>query len=67
MFVCTAVFWRSAWKYRTRGYRYCFWDNGTVLSNLLAVSHSLGLPASVVAGFVDDEVDRLLAPGKYAS
>ena len=58
--VCTAVFWRSAWKYRTRGYRYCFWDNGTVLSNLLAVSHSLGLPASVVAGFVDDEVDRLL-------
>ena len=58
--VCTAVFWRSAWKYRTRGYRYCFWDNGTVLSNLLAVSHSLALPAGVVAGFVDAEVDRLL-------
>jgi SagB-type dehydrogenase family enzyme len=58
--VFTAVFWRSAWKYRTRGYRYCFWDNGTVLSNLLAVSHSLRLPARVVAGFVDDGVDRLL-------
>ena len=58
--VFTAVFWRSAWKYRTRGYRYCFWDTGTVLSNLLAVSCSLGLPASVVAGFVDDDVDRLL-------
>ncbi len=58
--VCTAVFWRSAWKYRARGYRYCFWDNGTVLSNLLAVASSLRLPACVVAGFIDDEVDRLL-------
>ena len=58
--VSTAVFWRSAWKYRERGYRYCFWDNGTVLANLLAVSRSLGLPARGVAGFVDREVDLLL-------
>ena len=56
---CTAVFWRSAWKYRTRGYRYCFWDNGTVLSNLLAVANSLGHPARVLAGFVDADVDKL--------
>ncbi len=58
--VCTAVFWRSAWKYRARGYRYCFWDNGTVLANLMAVSHSLELPARVVAGFVDSELELLL-------
>ena len=58
--VCTAVFWRSAWKYRTRGYRYCFWDNGTILANIMAVSHSLGLPSSVVAGFADSQVDGLL-------
>lgn len=32
--VCTAIFWRSAWKYRERGYRYCFWDTGTILANL---------------------------------
>ena len=58
--ICTAVFWRSAWKYRERGYRYCFWDNGTVLSNILATAGSLGLPARVIGGFVDPEVDRLL-------
>jgi SagB-type dehydrogenase family enzyme len=58
--VSTAVFWRSAWKYRTRGYRYCFWDNGTVLANLLATANSLGQPAHVSAGFVDVDLDRLL-------
>jgi len=58
--VTTAVFWRSAWKYRARGYRYCFWDNGTVLANLLATANSLGQPARVLAGFVDREVDLIL-------
>lgn len=58
--VSTAVFWRSAWKYRTRGYRYCFWDNGTVLANLLAAANSQGQPASILAGFIDHEVDLIL-------
>ena len=58
--VCSAVFWRSAWKYRTRGYRYCFWDNGTVLSNMLAAANGMGHPARIIAGFVDSEVDHLL-------
>ena len=58
--VCSSVFWRSVWKYRTRGYRYCWWDNGTILSNLLAAANSLGQPAQVVAGFVDAEADALL-------
>jgi SagB-type dehydrogenase family enzyme len=58
--VSTAVFWRSAWKYRTRGYRYCFWDNGTVLANMLATANSLGLPARAIAGFVDSDVDQIL-------
>ena len=58
--MCTAIFWRSAWKYRERGYRYCFWDTGTILANLLAVCSALGLPARVVAGFLDSQVNRLL-------
>ena len=60
MVVSTAVFWRSAWKYRTRGYRYCFWDNGTVLANLLATANSLGQPARVLTGFIDRDVDAVL-------
>ena len=58
--VSTAVFWRTAWKYRTRGYRYCFWDNGTVLANLLATSNSLRQPVRVLTGFIDREVDLIL-------
>ena len=58
--ISTAVFWRSAWKYRTRGYRYCFWDNGTVLANLLATANALGQPVRMLAGFIDQDVDLLL-------
>jgi len=57
---CTSTFWRNAWKYRSRTYRHCFWDNGTLLANLLAVSAALAVPARVVLGFVDDTLDRLL-------
>ena len=58
--VGAANLWRSAWKYRARGYRYCFWDCGTILANLLAVANSLGLPARPAVGFVDADVDGLL-------
>lgn len=58
--VFSTVFWRSSWKYRTRGYRYCFWDNGTVAANLLAAAAGSGLPARVVNAFVDQWVDGLL-------
>ena len=59
--VCTCVFWRSAWKYRERGYRYCYWDNGTILANMAATANALGQTAEIVAGFVDAEVDALLS------
>lgn len=58
--VFTTVFWRSAWKYRERGYRYCFWDNGTILANMLAAANALGQPAALATGFADAEVDALL-------
>ena len=58
--VYSAIFWRSAWKYRARGYRYCFWDNGTIVANLLATASASGLPARIIAGFVDEQVDRLV-------
>jgi SagB-type dehydrogenase family enzyme len=58
--VCTCTYWRNAWKYQARTYRHFGWDNGTLLANLLAVAAALGLPARVVCGFVDAEVNRLL-------
>src|SRR5438876_12279936 len=57
---CTCIYWRNPWKYQARTYRHFGWDNGTVLANLLAVATALGLPAKVVCGFQDAEVNRLL-------
>jgi SagB-type dehydrogenase family enzyme len=58
--ICTGTYWRNAWKYQARTYRHFGWDNGTLLANLLAVATALGLPARVVGGFVDAQVNRLL-------
>jgi SagB-type dehydrogenase family enzyme len=58
--ICTGTYWRNAWKYQARTYRHFGWDNGTLLANLLAVSAASGLPAKIVLGFVDAEVNRLL-------
>ena len=58
--ICTGTYWRNAWKYQARTYRHFGWDNGTLLANLLAVSAASGLPAEIVLGFVDAEVNHLL-------
>ena len=58
--VCAGTYWRNAWKYRARTYRHCFWDNGTILANLLAISNAHGVPAKVVGGFADGAVNHLL-------
>jgi SagB-type dehydrogenase family enzyme len=58
--ICSGTYWRNAWKYQARTYRHFGWDNGTILANMLAMCAAAGLPASVVAGFVDDQVNHLL-------
>ena len=58
--ICTGTYWRNAWKYQARTYRHFGWDNGTLLANLLAMCTALRLPARVVCGFLDTEVNHLL-------
>src|SRR6267142_1722619 len=58
--VCAGTYWRNSWKYRARTYRHFGWDNGTMLANMLAMTSALRLPAEVVCGFVDSEVNQLL-------
>ena len=58
--ICTGTYWRNAWKYQARTYRHFGWDNGTLMANMLAVSAASGLPAEIVLGFVDGDVNRLL-------
>ena len=59
--ICTGTYWRNAWKYRSRTYRHFGWDNGTILANLLAMSEASHLPARVVTGFVDAQINELLS------
>jgi SagB-type dehydrogenase family enzyme len=58
--ICTGIYWRNAWKYQARTYRHFGWDNGTILANLLAIATAMRLPAKLVCGFVDEDVNRLL-------
>ncbi|HEY6373789.1 MAG TPA: SagB family peptide dehydrogenase [Candidatus Sulfotelmatobacter sp.] len=59
--ICTGTYWRNAWKYRSRTYRHFGWDNGTILANLLAMSEASNLPAKIVTGFVDSQINELLS------
>src|SRR3989442_10132010 len=59
--VLTAIYWRNTWKYQARGWRHLYWDSGTMLANLLAVARAEGLSPRLLTGFVDDDVNRVLA------
>lgn len=56
----TAVFFRSAWKYRDRTYRYHLLDTGHVLESLILALHALGITGTVSLNFDDPGAQRLL-------
>lgn len=60
VYIMTSIFWRSAWKYRARAYRYCFWDTGTILANLLAAANADALDTEIITAFKDRPVEELL-------
>ncbi len=60
LIVLSAIFWRSTWKYRARAYRYCMWDTGTILANLLAAARAEGVDADVVTAFADAQIEALV-------
>jgi SagB-type dehydrogenase family enzyme len=49
----TSIFWREAWKYGDRAYRYCCHDLGHAMMSLLLAARALGLPGGVVTHFSD--------------
>src|SRR5262249_10618184 len=58
--VLTGILWRSACKYRERAYRHLHWDGGMIVAHLVAAAHAADLPATVLAAFIDEPVDRLV-------
>ncbi|MFC1867466.1 SagB/ThcOx family dehydrogenase [Thermodesulfobacteriota bacterium] len=59
-FFFTAIFFRSAWKYRDRSYRYHLLDTGHVIENLVLAMKALGLPLNLSYDFDDSRTDHLL-------
>ena len=58
--IWTAVFYRSAWKYQQRAYRYVYLDAGHIGQNLALAATCLGLGSCQIAALFDDEVNEIL-------
>ena len=56
----TSIFWREAWKYRDRAYRYCCHDGGHAMMSLLLAARALGLRGGAIAHFGDLQLTRTL-------
>jgi SagB-type dehydrogenase family enzyme len=56
----TALFQRSVFKYRNKGYRFCLLEAGHVAQNLNLSATALGLGVINIGGFFDRRIDDLL-------
>jgi SagB-type dehydrogenase family enzyme len=56
----TSIFWREAWKYGERAYRYCCHDLGHAIMSALLAARALGLPGGAVAHFSDVRLARAM-------
>ena len=59
-FFLTAIFFRSAWKYANRSYRYHLLDTGHVLENLTLSLKAMGLRFENTFDFDDHSINHLL-------
>lgn len=60
IFVHTAIFQRSKWKYGQRAYRYIYLDAGHVVGNLSNAIAALGLGGCHIGAIFDDMVNDIL-------
>ncbi len=56
MLCLTSIFWREAWKYRDRAFRYCQLDLGHASAAICLAAASLGWRSRVIAEFPDYDV-----------
>jgi len=60
VFIWSAIFDRSKWKYKQRAYRYVYLDCGHIAQNLALCSSALGLGSCQVGAFYDDEINKII-------
>jgi len=56
----SSVYWREAWKYGERAFRYCQHDAGHAIGALRIAAATLGWSALVLDGVADETIDALL-------
>lgn len=60
IFIWTAVFERSRWKYRERAYRYVYLDAGHIAAQLSLAAVALGLGTCQIGAFFDAVIDDIV-------
>ncbi len=60
VFIWTALFERTKWKYKQRAYRYIYLDAGHIAENLALAATGIGLGSCQIGAFFDEEVNALL-------
>jgi len=60
IFIWTAVFERSKWKYGQRAYRYIYLDAGHIAENLALAAVSLNLGTCEIGALYDDHVNAII-------
>jgi SagB-type dehydrogenase family enzyme len=60
VFIVSGIFFRSAWKYRKRAYRYVLLDGGHLVENLRLAISAAGYDCRLHHAFDDRKIDELL-------
>jgi len=60
VFIWTAMFERSKWKYNQRAYRYIYLDAGHIAENLALAAASINCGSCQVGAFFDDEINSIV-------
>ncbi|MHA3964781.1 MAG: SagB/ThcOx family dehydrogenase, partial [Candidatus Thorarchaeota archaeon SMTZ1-45] len=60
VFIWSAIFQRSKWKYLERAYRYIFLDAAHIAQNLSLAVEGLGLGSCQIGALYDDYLNELM-------
>jgi SagB-type dehydrogenase family enzyme len=60
VFIWTAIFERSKWKYSQRAYRYIYLDAGHIAQNLALAVAGISCGSCQVGAFFDDEINSIV-------
>jgi nitroreductase len=62
----SSVYWREAWKYGERAWRYCQHDTGHVIGTLRIAAATLGWSARALGSVSDEAIEALLGLDRAA-